>query len=144
MGTKLGSVHFDVKGNKGDLGTEETLIPTPSNPASFQPRLPTCSLKKPPIRPKTTPVFFDLPDSAPVWLYMTISRLKMTANSTYWRRDNPKNRLPMLNGSLQEKTLSEKTNMVVFGERILCIIWVARPQRNGIEFGISPFHIGEL
>jgi hypothetical protein len=35
MGTKLGSVYFDVKGNKGDLGSEKgliftRLIPSPS------------------------------------------------------------------------------------------------------------------
>jgi hypothetical protein len=62
MGTKLGSVYFDVKGNKGDLGTEENLIPTPSNPASFQPPFTHQLTQKTPIRSKTTPVFFDLPD----------------------------------------------------------------------------------
>ena len=84
MGTKLGSVYFDVKGNKGDLGTEETLIPTPIKSSLISaPVYPPAHLKKAPIRPKTAPVFFDLSDSASVWLYMAISQLKMAANSTY-------------------------------------------------------------
>jgi hypothetical protein len=39
---------------------------------------------------------------------MTISRLKMTANSTYWKEDNAENGLPMLYG-LPQKFTQQKT-----------------------------------
>ena len=35
---------------------------------------------------------------------MAISRLKMTANSTYWYEDSPENDLPMLYSSPQKIT----------------------------------------
>jgi len=36
------------------------------------------------IRQKAAPLFWDIPDSKPVWISGAISQLKITTNSTYW------------------------------------------------------------
>ena len=139
MGTKLGSVYFDVKGNKGDLGTEKNLIPTPSNPASFQPPFTPQITQKSTNWPKTAPVFFDLPDSAPVCLYMTISRLKMTANSTYWRGDNPKNDLHYISQLTAENHPVKRRTIRCLGSRSKRHAMVGRSGGNKRESRIPHF-----
>jgi hypothetical protein len=37
------------------------------------------------IRENAAPLFWDIPDSKPVWLSGAFSKLKITANSTYWK-----------------------------------------------------------
>ena len=46
---------------------------------------------------------------------MTISRLKMTANSTYWREDNPKNDCTISHGLLQKITQQKDAHSGVWG-----------------------------
>jgi hypothetical protein len=86
----------------------ENMISNFAVPAPFQPCLLLLYTQKALIRQKPALLFSDLPDSASIWVYKAISRLKMTANSTQWRGDNPENGLPMLFG-LSQKFTQQKT-----------------------------------
>jgi len=90
------------------------LTPLPRHPAAFQP----------PIAPQIylintnwqeqTLLFSDSLNPASVWLFVAISRLKMIANSTCCRANNPKNGLPMLYGLPQKITLRKPAHIFVW------------------------------
>ena len=68
MGTKLGSVYFDVKGNKGDLGDEREYDLYLCSSSSVSALFTSPEHPKALIRQKPALLFYDSPDSSLVWL----------------------------------------------------------------------------
>jgi hypothetical protein len=146
MGTKLGSVYVDVKGNKGDRGIEERIR---SLSLLFQAR----------FNPVSAPVchsglhqntyFCQL-----VALYFTIIRYdprltciwhnrarKKYANSTRWFEDSQKNVLLKVHGSLPKITLQKSSHSGDWKGDLMGPRWAGWSSGNERGFPFPTFHV---